>query len=485
MMLDGANRCASSDHQNQRWRGNLLVDHGRIYPMVRDPAEPVRIRSPLRSESLDVLPVIEDGAVGVRDGRIVYVGPSHTIPDLLHALPAVSAEGRAVVPGFVDPHTHIPFAAWRSDEYVRRLRGESYAKQQREDGRRKSEPPGAHGKPPVRGIARSAWQVSAASDEDLLRFSKARIREAMETGTTALEMKSGYGLSAEAEWRLLRTARALAWEFALPPAVTGLFLHAVPPGETAEAWTETVLEEVLPRALREGWLDAVDAFVEPVAFSPSAARRLVVAAQEHGLQTHLHLDQITESGLVPWAAGVGVTSVDHLDHLSDRGVDALAGSPTVAVLLPGATFLAGPGESLPVRRMIEKGVAVALGTDLNPGTAPVASLPECMALAGRLWGLNGAEVLAMTTVNAACALGLDASYGTLSVGGWGDLAVLDGDSPDVLVYRLGHAPVVGVMHRGVWVRKDPELGERGDPDPWIHGSDGAGNLSRPRRGAGR
>lgn len=431
--------------------GHLVVTHARLYPMTEHPQRAAEVPVPIRGGSPFCLPVLEDAAVAVEAGRVVYVGPGCDLPARLRRLPTWDADGRAVVPGFVDPHTHVPFAAWRADEYVARLGGETYVAQQGRGGA-------------LTGIPRSAAQVSQASDPGLFEFSAMRVAEALSTGTTALEMKSGYGLTVENEMRLLRTARRLETQFGLPGAVTGLFLHAIPPGGNEADWTETVLTDLLPRAHAEGLLDAVDAFIEPVAFSRPSAAHLLAAARTLGLRTHLHLDQWTESGLVPWACEAGVTSVDHLDRLSPSGISALAGSSTVAVLLPAATFLTGSGgggNAHSVRDLLAAGAAVALGTDLNPGTAPVASLPETMALGARMWGLGGEEALVMATVNAAAAIGVGGGVGTIAVGGPGDFVVLDGESPDVLVYRLGHAAVTGVVHLGRWVRGSPAPDGRG------------------------
>lgn len=451
-------------------QGDLLIQHARVYPMTPDGGERPAT-APLRGEALRRLPTVPDATVAIRRGVIRYVGPSSDVPRVFRTLPAWDARGRAVVPGFVDPHTHVPFAAWRADEYVRRLRGEKYAQQQGAEAS-KGDPMGEGGGTtppagaPLGGIPRSAHQVAQASDSELYAFAALRVREALETGTTTLEMKSGYGLCPEGEGRLLRCARALAQRFGLLPSVTGLFLHAVPPGTTEKAWVEIVLGEILPTACAAHCLDAVDAFVEPFAFSAEAAMRLVQAGQSLGLRTHLHLDQVTESGLIPWACAHHVTSVDHLDRISETGIRALAEADTMAVVLPAATFLGGPGEPLPVREMLARGVGLALGTDLNPGTAPVSSLPECMALAARMWGVDAEEALAMSTVNAACALGLQGEVGAVRVGARGDLVVLDGDSPDALVYRLGHPALAGVVHLGTWVGGDAPTADLGGADAW-------------------
>jgi imidazolonepropionase len=409
-------------------RGDLVVRHGRVLPLALGGA--VRGRAPRP------LPEVRDGAVAVVAGRIAYVGPDADLPAALRGLDTLDAGGRAVLPGLVDCHSHVPFAAWRADEYAERLGGTSYGDQQR----------AAAGRP--RGIARSAADLDAADDEQVLAFSGRRLYEALAAGATTFELKSGYGLSVEGEWRLLRLMAHLGARTPQRLVRTGLFLHAAPRRGDKEAWLQEVLAELLPRAVAARAVDGVDAFVEDVAYRLDQAAVLVEAGRRAGLATHLHAEQLAPSGAAAWAAAHGVTSVDHLDHLDAEGVRALAASPTVAVLLPGATFLTGGGQGPPAGDLLTRGAAVALASDLNPGTSPVASLPEAAALACRLWGLGVEDALVGVTVNAAAALGLGHEVGSLEVGKRGDLVVLEGDEPALLVYRLGQAAVETVVAAG-------------------------------------
>lgn len=408
--------------------GSLVVRGARVFS-ARAP------RGGLRGEAASHLEAVEDGAVGIVGGRIAYVGPTSDLPADLHALPSWHAGGRAVLPGLVDAHTHVPFAAWRADEYAARLSGATYAAQQGGGER-------------LRGIPRSAAQMDAAPDEEVLAFSARRLGETLSSGTTTLEMKSGYGLSVDAERRAIRLMAKLGARTPQRLVRTGLFLHGRPRDGDRSAWLGEVLSTLLPWAVSSGAIDGVDAFVEGVAYTLEEAAALLDAARRSGLRTHLHAEQLAPSGAAAWAAAHGITSVDHLDHLDAAGVRALGASATAAVLLPGATFLAGGTRKPPARDLIDRGALVALATDLNPGTAPVSSMPETIALACRMFDMRVDEAVAAATINAAAALGIDDEVGSLEVGKRGDLVVLEGDDPALLAYRLGTPAVERVVVAG-------------------------------------
>jgi imidazolonepropionase len=407
--------------------GDLVVRHGRVLPIALGD----RVRGPAPRP----LPEVRNGAVAIVAGRVVFVGADADLPQAFRSLPVVDARGRVVLPGLVDCHSHVPFAAWRSDEYADRLAGTTYADQQASADDH-------------RGILRSAAQMAAASDDEVLNFSRRRLQEALMSGTTTLECKSGYGLEVEAEMRLLRLMAKLAYETPQRLVRTGLFLHALPRRIERRDWLEHVLQELLPKAIAAHAIEGVDAFVEDVAFRLDEAMPLLEAAQRVGLATHLHAEQLAPSGAAIWAAEHGITSVDHLDHLNATGVRALSSSHTVAVLLPGATFLTGSGVRPPARDLLTQGATVAVATDLNPGTSPIASLPEAIALACRLFDLTVEEAVVACTINAAAALALEHEVGSLEVGKRGDLIVLEGDDPALLAYRLGHPAVDIVVTAG-------------------------------------
>jgi imidazolonepropionase len=261
-------------------------------------------------------------------------------------------------------------------------------------------------------------------------------------GTTALEVKTGYGLSVDAELRQARLARRLAAEAPQTCTVTLLACHAVPQGMSRAEWVATACEELIPAAAAEGLVDAVDVYVEDIAFSLEDLRAVADAAAAHALPIRCHADQLGPSGAAEAAVGLGARSADHLNHVSTAGIEALGrASRTAAVLLPTSTlFLRASPPS--VRALIDAGAAIAIATDCNPGTSPVVSMPEAIAVACSLYGLTPHEALAAATVNPAWVLGLEAGLGTLAPGARADLVVLDGDAFRHVPYRPGHDPVL-------------------------------------------
>jgi imidazolonepropionase len=359
-------------------------------------------------------------AVAWEDGVITYVGG----PDGLTGVEPEWFEGCTIAPGFVDCHTHLPFVGWRADEFEARLAGVSYRD--------------LHGEG---GIYRSARLLAAASDDDVLEFCLPLVQEMADHGTTALELKTGYGLSVEAELRQARLARRLGAEAPQTCTVTLLACHAVPDGMERADWVRTACEELVPEAAGAGLVDAVDVYVEDIAFSLDDLAALAAAAAAHGLPFRCHADQLGASGAAEAAVELGARSADHLNHVSTLGIAALGDAPsTVAVLLPTSTqFLrAAPPDA---RALVSAGAAIAIATDCNPGTSPVVSMAEAIAVACSLYGLSPLEALAAATVNPAWALGLEAAHGTLSPGKRADLLVLEGDAFRQVPYRPGHNSV--------------------------------------------
>jgi imidazolonepropionase len=360
-------------------------------------------------------------AVAWEDGIITYVGP----PDGLTGVEPEWFEGSTIAPGFVDCHTHLPFVGWRADEYEARLAGVSYRE--------------LHGEG---GIYRSARLLAEASDDEVLAFCLPLVREMADHGTTALELKTGYGLSVEAELRQARLARRLAEEAPQTCTVTLLACHAVPEGMERADWVRAACRELVPAVAEAGLVDAVDVYVEDIAFSLDDLAALAEAAAAHGLPLRCHADQLGASGAAEAAVRLGARSADHLNHVSPAGVAALGAAPaTAAVLLPTSTLFlrAAPPDA---RALVSAGAAIALATDCNPGTSPVVSMPEAIAVACSLYGLSPLEALAAATVNPAWALGLEAAHGTLSPGRRADLLVLEGDAFRQVPYRPGHNPVL-------------------------------------------
>lgn len=388
-------------------------------------------RPPLRGAALTV-EVTDDAAIAWDEaGVITYAGPRIGLP----AGTEVHETGPDtwLAPGFVDPHTHLPFYGWRADEYAARLAGATYAGVQGEGG----------------GIPRSARMLAAASDDEVLDFSARLAAEMLAHGTTAFECKTGYGASPEDELRQARLARRLADRVPQTVRVTLLACHAVPQGWSREGWVSAAVTEIIPAAAAEGLADAIDIYAEPsIAFTLEDLARVAEAAREHGLALRVHADQLEDGGGAAAAVSHGARAADHLNHAASAGVEVMARSDTAAVLLPASTFCLG-AEPAPARALIDAGAIVALGTDANPGTSPVVSMPETIAIGCRLYGLAPTEALAAATANAAWVLGLGDLHGRLVPGARADLVLIEGDGPDHLAYRPGHDPVLETWIAGV------------------------------------
>jgi len=346
---------------------------------------------------------------------------------------AIDATGCAVLPGFVDCHTHLPFAGWRADEYERKVTGVPYEEIARLGG----------------GIASSARSLAAASDEEVLAQARTLAGELLAHGTTAFEGKTGYGLSRDGEARAARLGRELAAQVRQPMRLTGLFAHAVPPGFTADAWMDEA--EALAR---ECDVDALDIFVESVAFGNEHLARMGAIARATGRDLRAHSEQLSTLRSVPVALEWGARSVDHLSRMHPDDIAPLAASETAAVLLPGAELM-NAEHTAPARELADAGAICVLATDLNPGTSPIASLPVIAGLAVRRYGWSVREALLAATLNAAWVLGWSGELGSLEQGKRADVLLLDGPAEHV-PYRFGHNPVAAVFAAGelAWLRPD-------------------------------
>jgi imidazolonepropionase len=391
--------------------------------------------APARGQAMGRPLAIEGGAVAWRDGIITFVGRAADLP--ASAVEPLVLPDSTVVPGFVDPHTHLPFFGWRADEFEARLAGVSYRE--------------LHGEG---GIPRSARMLAAADDDSVLDFCEPLVREMACLGTTSFETKTGYGLSVEAELRQARLARRLAARTASRATLTLLVAHAVPEGVHPKAWIRVACDELIPGAAAEGLADAVDVYVEDIAFDLDDLETVAGAAAAHGLPLRVHADQLGASGAAEAAVRLGARSADHLNHVSEAGVEALSGGGTLAVLLPASSFSIGAPPA-PARRLVDGGAAVAIATDFNPGTSAVLSMPEAIAFACTLYHLSPAEAITAATLNAAAVLGISDRTGTLEPGKSADLVVLEGVGVANLPYRPGHDPVVAAYAGGRRVR-DPE-----------------------------
>ena len=384
---------------------------------------------PARGAAATASVLNEPAGVAWEDGLLTYVGPASGLP-----WPAAigSADRALLVPGFVDCHVHLPFIGWRADEFEARLAGASYQDLHGEEG----------------GIFRSSRMLAAASDDEVLAFCLPLAREMAATGTTAMELKTGYGLSVEAELRQARLARALAEVAPQACSVTLLACHAVPEGMTREDWVRAACDELIPTAAAEGLVDQIDIYVEDIAFSLEDLSRVASAAAYAGLPLRVHADQLGPSGAAEVAVALGARSADHLNHLSAAGVESLGvAAGTVAVLLPASSFLLR-AERPPVVALRQAGAALAIATDFNPGTSPVCSMPEAIVFACTSYGLEPLEALTAATANPAFVLGLDQQLGTLEVGKRADFLLVEGSSFAQIPYRPGHNPVVATIVGG-------------------------------------
>ncbi|MCR9221369.1 MAG: imidazolonepropionase [Alphaproteobacteria bacterium] len=383
---------------------------------------------------------IEDGALGVEDGRIAWVGPRANLPDAPAALAhqVRDAGGRWITPGLVDCHTHLVHGGDRAREFELRLEGASYAEIAEAGG----------------GIVSTVAATRAADEAALLESAGRRLDDLLKEGVTTVEIKSGYGLDAETEVKMLRVARALGRSRAVTVKTSFLGAHAAPPeaGGDRDGYIDQVIGEQLPGVMEEGLADAVDAFCEGIAFSPDQVRRVFDAAKAARLPVKLHADQLSDLGGAALAAEYGALSADHLEYTSEAGVAAMAEAGTVAVILPGAFYTLRETKLPPIEAFRAHKVPMALASDANPGSSPITSLLLILNMACTLFRLTPEEALAGVTRNGAAALGMAQEAGTLRVGKRADFALWDIDQPAELAYRLGWNPCAGVVRGGQVVR---------------------------------
>ena len=375
-----------------------------------------------------------DAAIAVKDGRIAWFGPGDELPASGAALH--DGQGCWLTPGLIDCHTHIVHAGNRSDEFEARLNGASYEDISRAGG----------------GIMSTVRATRAASDDELLRQSLPRVLALLAEGVTTLEIKSGYGLDADSEAKMLRVARRIGEQLPVTVRTTFLGAHALPPefAGRADAYIELLCGQMLPQLANGGLVDAVDAFCERIGFTPAQTQRMFDAAHALNLPVKLHAEQLSDLGGAALVARYDGLSADHLEFLSADGIAAMAQHGTVAVLLPGAYYFLREVQQPPVMALRAAGVPMAVSTDCNPGTSPMTSLLLAMNMACTLWRLTPQEALAGATCHAARALGLQRETGSLAVGKRADFALWRIARPADLAYALGLNPCAGVVHGGVW-----------------------------------
>ncbi|MBX9665642.1 imidazolonepropionase [Novosphingobium sp.] len=380
----------------------------------------------LASMTAGGLGIVENGLVAARDGRIMWAGAAERAPALM-ASETIDCGGRWITPGLIDCHTHLVYAGNRTNEFAMRLAGADYAAIARAGG----------------GILSTMRATRAASELELVGSALPRLDALIAEGVTTVEIKSGYGLSPIDEMKMLRTARRLGNERQVSVSTTFLGAHAVPPefAGRSDDYVDLLCDVMIPAAASAGLANAVDGFCETIAFTPAQIDRLFAAAAKAGLPVKLHAEQLSDSGGAALAARHRALSADHLEHVSHAGIAAMAASGTVAVLLPGAFYFLRETRKPPVAELRAAGVPIAIATDCNPGTSPLASPLVTMNFAAVLFGLTPAEALAGMTINAARALGLHEQTGSLEAGKWCDLAIWDIDTPEELVCQIGPNPL--------------------------------------------
>lgn len=377
------------------------------------------------------LGIVERGAVAAADGRIVYAGPLDELPtgdvDTIHR-----CGGRWITPGLIDPHTHLVYADNRAEEFELRLAGASYEGIARAGG----------------GIVSTMRATRAAGEAELVAQALPRLDALIAEGVTTIEIKSGYGLSLDSEMTMLRAARALGEQRRVRVVTTFLGAHALPPefAGRADAYVDHVCDEMLPAIAEAGLADAVDAFCENIGFTAEQTQRVFTVARAHGLPVKLHAEQLSNQHGAALAAGMGALSADHLEHLDEAGIRAMAAAGTVATLLPGAFYFTREKRLPPIAALRAAGVPIALATDCNPGTSPLTSLLLTMNMAATFFHMTVEECLRGVTSEAARALGLIDEIGTIEAGKSCDLAIWDVERPAELVYRMGFNP----LHARIW-----------------------------------
>ncbi|MEN9497766.1 MAG: hypothetical protein RL750_665 [Bacteroidota bacterium] len=410
----------------------LLIKHIRCLTGVQDP------KKPLRGGELSILPSIEDAFLLVEDGIIAGFGRMEDCPAEESINEEIlDASTHFVLPTWCDSHTHLVFAATREEEFVDKIKGMSYAEIAAKGG----------------GILNSARKLQSCSEEELFDLAWPRLLAAIRLGTGAMEIKSGYGLTTEAEWKMLRVVRRLKEHSPIPIRASFLGAHALPPEfkTNRAAYIRTLIEEMLPRIADEGLADYIDVFCEHGFFTPDETAELLLAGGKYGLKPKIHANQLSVSGGVEVGVKHQAISVDHLECMDESSMDCLAASDTIGTLLPGCSlFLRAP--YAPARALVEKGAAIALASDFNPGSSPSYNMNLVVSLACTQMRLLPEEAIQAATINGAFAMELSSSVGSIAVGKKANLLFTKPmRSLAYLPYSFGENPVEKVMIDGKFI----------------------------------
>jgi imidazolonepropionase len=411
---------------------DLVIRHAREVVTCAGPA-------PLAGARQREVSSIRDGAIAAFEGRIVFAGASTDLDSSVEPAPGatiVDATGHAVVPGFVDAHTHAVFAGDRLDELRRRLGGASYAEISAAGG----------------GIVSTVEATRGASEDDLVQQSRARLDEMLACGTTTCEVKSGYGLSVQSELTMLRAVGRLQREHPLDIVATFMGAHEIPREyrDRREAYVALVIDEMIPAVAAERLAAWCDVFCETGVFTPAESRAILEAGSRHGLKPRIHADELGPSGGSLVAADVRARSADHLIYVPAGGIAAMAHAGVVATLLPTAAFYLKLGRFAPARAFIDASVPVALATDVNPGGGFSPSMPFAIALACFGMQMTFEEALAAATINGAWSLDVADAVGSLEPGKLADLVIVRGEAINLM--RIGAPSIAAVVKRGRFIR---------------------------------
>jgi imidazolonepropionase len=392
---------------------------------------------PRAAEGVDPAGVRRGAAVAVQGGRIAAIGPAGELRARFPGAGEVDCQGGLLTPGLVDSHTHAVFGRWRPDEYVLRSAGVSYMQIAASGG----------------GINSSVRDLRDRSEDELVALALPRLREMLENGTTTAEVKSGYGLSTVDEIKMLRAIRRLDALQPIDLVPTFMGAHEVPPEyrDRRDAYVDLVVEEMIPAVAAEGLAHFCDVFMEPGVFDRAQTERILRAGLDHGLIPKLHADELEGSGGAELAVEIGAASADHLGDVSTAGIQALAGSDTVATLLPATLFFLGRPRYAPARALLDAGATVALATDFNPGSSPTPGLPLVLTIASSQMKMSPSEALRAASAGGAAALRLPHGFGTLAPGEPADIALWRAGTLADLPYRMGSRLLDSLWKGGVKV----------------------------------
>jgi len=410
--------------------------------IIKDASELLTLSPALKEES--GLGIIRNGALAVKNGKIVWIGKTNELSKswvLKRNGKEIDARGKVVMPGLIDSHTHIIFAGSRENEFEQRLQGLSYLEIAERGG----------------GILSTVEATRKASFEELFLLGKKRLNRTLSRGVTTIEAKSGYGLSLKDELKILKVMRELDEDHPVDIVPTFLGAHTVPKEfkNNRKGYVDLLTEEMIPRIAERKLAEFCDVFCEEKAFNLEESKKILETGKRYGLKPKIHADQLSSGGGAELAAEVGAYSADHLEYVSLNGIERMAEKGVTAILLPGASFFLSMKKLPPAREMIEKGVTIALATDLNPGSSMTESLPLIMTMGCTMFRMLPREVIQATTIQAAKSMGRESDIGSLEVGKQADITIFDIPNYRYLPYHFGVDHVDIVIKKGRLVYRRP------------------------------